>query len=504
MGRFLARLPLLVVMIGVSGLVMLVPASFASLTEDFESARSFLYSSILILIATLIIGFATQVTTPLRTARPHLTGVIIAYLVLPAILAIPLLDIVGNTRIVNAYFEMVSCLTTTGATIYEAARLPDAVHLYRAIVGWMGGFMILVTALAILAPLNMGGFEVTSEMRSVVSHPNASQIQAAGPGQRLRRSARRIFPVYFGLTVVLSLLLAIAGEPPLIAAIHAMGVMSTSAISSEVSLSAGNSGFLGEAFILIFFFFALTRRSMQVVQGRVTGSYWIQDREMRLAIYVTLTITLLFFARHWLAALEVETADNAARAFASLWGGLFTILSFITTTGYVSEFWGEARSWSGLPTPGLLLVSLALMGGGVATTAGGIKLLRVYALYKHGARELSKLTYPNSVAPGGRMGRRIRREGAYIAWVFFMLFILSLAAISVALSATGLNFEESFVLATASLTTTGPLAAFGGGQPILYADLSDATKSILALAMVLGRLETLVLVAILNPSFWRN
>jgi trk system potassium uptake protein TrkH len=144
------------------------------------------------------------------------------------------------------------------------------------------------------------------------------------------------------------------------------------------------------------------------------------------------------------------------------------------------------------------------MGGGVATTAGGLKLLRVYALYKHGVREMGKLIHPNSVGGAGRLGRRIRREGAYIAWIFFMLFILSLAAVMLALSATGLGFEQALILAIAALSTTGPLAAVAGEAPIAYITLSDPAKLILAAAMIVGRIETLVLIALLNPAFWRS
>ena len=82
-----------------------------------------------------------------------------------------------------------------------------------------------------------------------------------------------------------------------------------------------------------------------------------------------------------------------------------------------------------------------MMGGGVATTAGGLKLMRIYALYKHGTREIERLLHPHSVAGAGRLGRRIRREGAYIAWVFFMLFLMSLAAVMLALAATGARFS---------------------------------------------------------------
>jgi trk system potassium uptake protein TrkH len=148
-------------------------------------------------------------------------------------------------------------------------------------------------------------------------------------------------------------------------------------------------------------------------------------------------------------------------------------------------------------------VGLVLMGGGVATTAGGLKLLRVYALYKHGVREMGKVVHPHSVAGAGILGRRIRREGAYIAWIFFMLFVLTLGAVMLALAATGLGFEPALILSVAALTTTGPLAEVAGAAPIAFGALSDPAKLILAAAMVVGRIETLVLIALMNPVFWR-
>ena len=503
MGQYFARLPLLVLLVGICALAMLVPAAVAAIEEDFRTGRSFFYSAMMFFILTLVVGFATQGVKPVTSARSHLAGLIVAYLLLPAVLAVPLADAIGNTRFFNAYFEMVSCLTTTGATVFDPARLGDGEHLWRAMVGWLGGLLVWVTATAVMAPLNLGGFEVSSEVNDRRILSSSTQMQAAAPGLRMRRAVLFLAPTYAALTGVLWLLQILAGEGDLTALAHAMAVMSTSGISPEGGLNAAGGGFLSELMIFFFFLFALTRHSFVNRLTLNTPRLLFQDRELRLAAYVVLALTGLFFLRHWLGALEVDAVGGARSALAALWGSLFTITSFITTTGFVSDYWGEARSWSGLPTPGLLLVGLALMGGGAATTAGGIKLIRVYALYIHGARELSKLTHPHSVAAGGRLGRRIRREGAYIAWVFFMLFILSTAAIMLALSMTGLNFEEAFVLAAAALSTTGPLAAFGGEHPIVYALLSDPAKIVLIGAMILGRLETLALIALFNPGFWR-
>lgn len=496
-------MPFFVAMVGLSALAMLIPAIMAVATEDFETARVFFYSSLVFLILTVLVGFATQGIKPVTSERTHLVALVAAYLVLPAILAVPVSDAIGNTRFFNAYFEMVSSLTTTGATVFDPARLAPAVHLWRALVGWFGGLLIWTTAAAVMAPLNLGGFEVTGETRSTTDVSSGIQMQAAGPGQRLRRTIWQLTPIYFGLTLILWVLQVMAGEGELAAISHAMSTMATSGIGPDGALSAGQGGFVSEAFILCFMIFAITRQSFSRRLNADALRDLVKDRELRLAFYVTVTLTTLLFLRHWIATLEVGDTADGRGALAALWGGFFTSVSFMTTTGFVSDYWGASRDWSGLPTPGLVLMGLALMGGGVATTAGGVKLLRVYALYKHGTREMSKLIHPHSVARGGHLGRRIRRQGAYIAWVFFMLFVLSMAGVMVLLAASGVGFDQAMVLAVSALSTTGPLAAYGAEQPIVYAALADPAKIILAGAMIVGRLETLVLIALMNPSYWR-
>lgn len=145
-----------------------------------------------------------------------------------------------------------------------------------------------------------------------------------------------------------------------------------------------------------------------------------------------------------------------------------------------------------------------MIGGGVATTAGGVKLLRVYALLRHGERELERIIHPSSVGGKGAEARRLRREGAYIAWIFFMLFAMSIAVVVALLLLSGLDFEKSIVLGVAALTTTGPLADVATSDPIGYAALSDLVKITLAAAMVVGRLETLALIALFAPDGWRH
>jgi trk system potassium uptake protein TrkH len=149
-------------------------------------------------------------------------------------------------------------------------------------------------------------------------------------------------------------------------------------------------------------------------------------------------------------------------------------------------------------------MGLAILGGGVATTAGGVKLLRIYALYLHGLRELEKLVHPSSVGRAGGFSRRLRRQGAFIAFVFFMLFALSLMVASLVFAAFGSGFEEAMVLAVAGLTTTGPLVVWATEAPVALAELAGGARLAFAGTMVLGRFELLAIVALLSPALWRR
>ncbi|MES2540026.1 MAG: potassium transporter TrkG, partial [Pseudomonadota bacterium] len=408
-----------------------------------------------------------------------------------------------DTSMVNAWFEMISAFTTTGASVYGADRLAEAVHLWRATVGWFGGFLILLAAYAILAPLNLGGTEVSSGRVPGRGAVGTAQVtRTADPAVRLTRFALLLFPVYGSLTFVLWCGLLVLGESGISALIHAMGTLSTSGITGSTAFQEAGSGMPGELLIFLCFAFAITRRALPGVRLAENRRPLLQDPELRLAALLVLTVTAILFLRHWFVA--TETAGDAAEMLPSFWGIIFTATSFLTTTGYISADWQTATEWSGIGTPGLVLLGLAIIGGGTATAAGGVKLLRVYALLRHGERELEKIIHPNSIGRGGTEARRLRREGAQFAWVFFMLFATSIAVVSALLLLAGVDFEQTMVLAIAALTTTGQLAELGAAQPIAYQDLSDPVKIILGLAMVVGRLETLALLALVLQGRGRS
>ncbi len=502
----LSRRPFIVLLMGMGSLAMLVPAAHALSLENFLVARTFFYSSILFLLLTAFVALATANYRVGVAARGYLVSLLVAFLVLPAMFAVPVFESVPRVTFTDAWFEMISSATTTGATLYDSPReLPRSIHLWRALVGWLGGLLMWVAAISILAPLNIGGFEVRATGSGKEANRAYAQVgRTADPSERLARYSIKLIPLYTALTAVLWLALTIMGEIPFVALCHAMSVMATSGISPVGGVLFSPAGIWGEILIVLFLVFALSRQSFSRGLSGLEATPLHRDSEFRLGVFLIVTLSLVLFMRHGLIALDEGTSNELRLAIRAMWGGLFTITSFLTTTGFESAHWTTTRDWSGLGTPGLMLVGLAVMGGGVATTAGGVKLLRIYALWRHGQREIELLVHPSSVGGSGAAARQIRRQGAQIAWIFFMIFALSIAVVMLLLALTGVQFETAMVLAVAALSTTGPLAAVGAETPISYAGLPEAAKAVLAIAMVLGRLEALALIALLNPEFWRR
>lgn len=541
MRGLLRQLPLMVILAGIGCAAMLIPAAHALALRDHDIARNFFYAGVLGLVLVALAGLATagEGAAPgtARQARAHLLTMLGTFTLLPLLLAIPFNESVRDTGLFNAWWEMVSALTTTGATLYDPGRLAPSLHLWRALVGWMGGFFMLVTAISILAPLKIGGFEVMAApggREEVLTRLPGGRVvgrgmrlapragESADAGARLMRFARLTAPIYAGITLALWVGLMIAGDPALVGLCHAMSTVSTSGITPVAGPVAGvltgpaapgltaHSGHLGEALIALALVMALSRRLWpgETELLRVTPRTR-DDPELRLAAVIVLAVPAVFFLRHFVALLESpHDAEAPWQAFVQagrmIWAAGFTALSFLTTTGFEAQDFAVVRGWSGLSAPGLVLAGLAIVGGGVATTAGGVKLLRTVALMMHGRTELDRLIHPAIVPGGGRMARRLRSEGAYLAFIFFMLFAMAIAVVMGLIALTQLPFIESMMLAIAALSNTGPLAGVAGVISGTWAEIPFWAKPVLAGAMVVGRLETLAILALFNPELWRN
>lgn len=491
--------PLFVLLMMIGGLAMLAPAGHAAKVQDWRTARVFFQFSILILAFSVLVGTAMMNRRTKNVARANLITLILAFVLLPVFLALPLWQLVPYIGFERAYFEMLSSFTTTGATLFEDPfRISETLHLWRALVAWLGGFFMLVAAVSVLEPLKIGGFEMRDTM-----------LAARGPAMRVEndiriiRAVRLLLPPYFLFTALLALLLVFGGERVFTATIHAMSTLSTSAISSVGGMDGSHAGVSGEIFIAIFLLFAVSSKLMTLNLATPLRTLH-KDPEFQLALLVMLLLPAFMFMRHWLAALDFPQSSHFVSALSAYWGSLFTTISYLTTTGFESSHWHDAQNWSGLSATGILLFGLAVMGGGVATTAGGVKLLRIYSLYRHGLRELERMVNPSSVGRSGTSTRRFRRQGAELAWVFLMLFLMSITVVALALALLGILFEDAFALAIASLTNTGPIYMALGDPAAHYSTLSDTALAIISAAMVLGRVEALAFIALLNPDYWRN
>ncbi len=490
--------------------LMLPPAAVAAFEGDWRVAQAFSQSAGLVVIAAVGLGLALDRAPRRSTARAELLTVVFLFAAAPIAAALPLWRAMPALGPGGAYFEMVSMLTTTGATVLtEPAEAPRAVHLWRALTAWFGGFATLVTAAAVFAPRNLGGFEVEIEARvGPVGRLGGGPDWAGGPSRaqadlRLDHAFAAITPAYVGLTALLALAFSAAGGGPLEAVVHAAGVMSTSGLSIDGRTLGG--GVSAEMLAAVFMAMAATRHVFASGTPAARLARFHGDPEITLAGIAIGLAAGWIFLRHWFGAIGLAGPAEPERALEALWGALFTAFSFLTTTGYVSEAWDGARAWSGLSNPGLLLLGLAAMGGGVASTAGGIKLLRSFALYQQGLIELDTLAEPRAAHSRGRGRRRVGFPGAVLAWVFVMLFLLALGAASLAIAAFGLPFEQALAAAVASLSNTGPAysVALGPKAPG-FATMAEGARLVCAAAMVVGRVEVLAVVALANPAYWRR
>lgn len=502
----LLRVPLLLWIIGATGLLMLPVAVMAGIDGNFAAGRPFLYGGIVVPVLTVMVALALNNRETRQPARQQLLAMLAAVTLVPLVAALPLMMAVPGLSLLDAWLEMVSDITTTGLTLLpDPLHLPRAVHLWRALVGWGGGFMAWVAAIAILAPLHIGGYELLLPAERETRRDMAQLgRRAVPPNLRIWRAVSTLAPVYAGLSFVLFLALVTVGEDPFIALCHAMSTLATSGISPVGDLSGGKAGTAGEVVIFLFFIFALTRRSFaRDMPGMGRRPFW-RDPELKVAAAAILAVTVVLFIRHWFRLVESTEYFGLSLIPRAIWGAVFTATSFLTTTGFTSDQWEIARMWSGLSTPGMLLMGLAVIGGGVATSAGGVKLLRIYVLYKHGRREVSRLIHPSTVGGIGTRDRPVPMQAAYSAWLFFMLMALSITLSLSALTFCGVAFEPATVLTIAAISTTGQLVDVASTVPIIIADLSASAKCVLAGAMALGRLETLAMIALLNPNFWRH
>ncbi len=491
-------IPIIALTIFLAGLSMMAPALVALFANDHVVSRAFFYSGLLIIVFSVISGIAAFNVRSNLTYVDQLFGILIIFSFLPAVLAIPLLGLIEGASFWTLYLDMVSCLTTTGAALAEYPADPGlGVSIWRAEVAWLGGYLILVAAVAVLEPLGLGGFEV--EDRASPGQPGGASNEIGRMRQRMRRHILVLIPWYVGATAVLWGLQMASGASAASSLVLSMSTLSTSGITLD-----GTTGPAGGIFIFLFLVLALSRRFSTRHVASLRPGHLFRDPELRIAslvlagaVFVVVIVNLPYLT-------SARNLDDAAHVASALWHLVFLSLSYLTTTGFGGAMPTDIIHGHQFRIPGFLLMLLAVAGGGIATTAGGLKLIRIFAMYRLGKNELSKLVYPSTVVTSSEISRNIKVSGQEFAWIALMVFALLLAFFLVALTASGLPFTDAAIITVAGLTTTGPLAETMLSRDFSYSGLGTVSRSLAAAAMIFGRLELLTVIALFNPALWRG
>ena len=501
LGRTLKRLPLLFQIFGVGCSLMFVVSVYAVAVEFFREARIFFYIGLTgILIFSLFVLVISNRELK-ETGFGQLLSLILSFIFLPLFFAFPTWVILPTVNWMDAYLDMVGAFTTTGLPVFEKEILSKPIHLWRALVAWFGGGLIWTAAFVILVPVNLGGFEAVSN--KINSSKSNRKLTLDERSTTLFKVGRKLIPVYVGLTIALWGCLTGLGTDGYTSLIRALSVISTSGISGPENFELDGAGFFGELLILMFLLLALSHTIFKSFYQKIRVKDILIDKEIRLGFFITVLGTVIISSKQITAGnIDEKLSYPLETIFESIWGNFFTVFSFITTNGYVSSFWDFSKISTDFSSIIIILMGLCLFGGGVATTAGGIKLLRISILFTAFSNETGKLLHPSSIV-GQKTSKNSLEISIFMAWIFFMLFIVSVAILTIFLALFEISFEDALLLAVACLTTTGPIIEMIDLREILILDLSLFSKMALIIGMVIGRLEILVALSLISFGFNR-
>lgn len=382
----------------------------------------------------------------------------------------------------DALFESVSGLTTTGATVISGLdELPRSTLFYRQQLQWIGGMGVIVLAAAIMPMLGIGGMQL---YRAWTPGPMKYNKLSA----RLAQSARGLWYVYFGFTVACALGYWLAGMGLFDAVSHAMSTVSLGGFSTHDANLAWFGSQAIEGVAIVFMLLAGVNFSLHflVLRGGSLRPYR-QSVELKTYLLLALFIAILVVLSLSMTVFEVSYAARH---------GIFEAVAMMTTAGFTST---DHHLWP-LFVP-LLLLMTSFVGGCAGSPAGGLKVFRILLLMKQGGREIRRLVHPNA-AFFIRIGNQdANAEVIDAVWGYFSLYMFSFVAMTVVLNMSGMDMVTAFSAVAACINNLGP----GLGEVAHdYAELEGGAKAVLCAAMLLGRLEIFTLLLLLTPGFWRK
>lgn len=477
-------LRVLSLVIFIFGLTLLVPLSISwGLADGAESA--FDEAIALTLGVGLLLWGVTRREKRDLTIRDGFLMVALVWTVLPAFAALPLI-IQLDASFTDAYFEAVSGLTTTGATVFsDLDQLPPSINFWRTQLVWLGGMGLIVLAVAILPLLGIGG-------RQMFKAETPGPMKESKMTPRIAQTAKGLWGIYAGITLCCVIAFRWAGMSWLDAVMHAFSTMGLGGFSShDASFGYFDSPAI-EAVAIVFMLVAGINFATHfiAVSGRSLRPYR-HDPEARWFLVVTLGSVLgiaVFLNEH-----DVYASFSEAFRYSA-----FNVVSIATTTGFANA---DFNLWPMFaPLWMLFLSSFATSAG---STGGGIKMIRALVLYQQVHRELLRAIHPSAVYNVRIGGEVVPGNILFAVLAFGFVYMVSIVSMTLLLSISGLEIVTAFSAIVACINNTGP-GLNQVGPATTFAVLSDFQTWVCAFAMLLGRLEIFTLLVVLTPAFWRK
>ncbi|WP_258570992.1 TrkH family potassium uptake protein [Flavimaribacter sediminis] len=464
------------------GVAMILPA-IVDLAAGNPDWRVFLASSMLTSLVGFSLFMAARGTPKGLSTRQALLMTVVSWLALVAFGALPFMWSGIVDGYTDAFFESMSGLTTTGATvIVDLDAAPPGILFWRGLLQWLGGLGIIVMAIAVLPMLQIGGLQLfKAEAFDTAGKilPKAAQISSS------------ITLVFIAFTVICCALFAAAGMPIGDAVIHSMTTVATGGFSTK-DLSIGHYQSAAIDWITIVFMilgsipFVLY---VQTLQGRLRPILTDSQVHVFLGTVLTATIIAWLMAHYGQFHVGLEGLRFAA----------FNVVSILTGTGYATT---DYAIWG--PHATSFFFVIMFIGGCAGSTSCGIKIFRFQVVFEAVRQHINQVMYPHGIFRPKFNGRPI--EMAVIASVmsFLFLYIISFGVIAAALLMTGLDTTTALSGAGSAISNVGPGLGKVIGPAGNYAPLNDTAKWILSAGMLLGRLELFTILVLFLPRFWRN
>jgi len=386
----------------------------------------------------------------------------------------------SGMSIIDSFFESMSGITTTGATVISNIdALPESVLFYRQMLQWMGGMGLIVLAIAVMPLLGIGGGQIYK-----TEIPGAMGEQRLTP--RIKETAQALWSIYLGLTILCALLYYLGGMSAFDAISHAMSTVAIGGFSTHnESIGYFNSSTI-EIICIVFMLlsaFSFTLHYFAIYKRKPLKYFYDPEFRFFFSILLLVLAASLFIN----SFTDYENSPNFKEI-------IFHSVSMITTTGFSIS---DTSDWP-LSVSFLLLVG-AFVGACSGSVGGGVKSWRVMIMLNHAYSNIMKMIHPNSVISLKIGSRSVDDEVATSVWGFFSIYVISFMILLLAVLTSGLDLESAFSAVGACLNNLGPGL---GAVSENYSNISSFTKSILAFAMLLGRLEIFTLLVILTPMFW--